>query len=496
MEVNLAALWRKKFTLAVCLFVGIAVGVGYLMVVPPTFQAQARVLVEPQNVRPAADLMGRVDPEFLPTQAETIRSPVTISRALHSVTIEPPPGTDLETFDPVRHVLKHLTVTPILKANVVTIGYRSTDADESLEVISSIVESYQNHVAELDAGNSESNAHVIASREQALREDLKTAQKQYDELCRSSPLLGQGREAAAQAVIQLNQLGSQLAETRQRRAELEGRLASLMEPTAPRSLERYATVQLEMVSEGDEERVVARRPELREPAPNAIEEILSVADPVDARAIQDIGERLRFAESRLAQLDEIYGPRHPEMVDARAAVAELEALQQQRLKDIAQAWRRHLTMTEAAEEELRKSYEAEQRRVKEAEAYLVQEQFLKSNLERAEQLHAATMAQLVQLQSAEDAVAEGRTSIQVRLLDGPAVLEEMTWPKPKLLLPFSACLGLASGIFLVLVRDEQTRGGYSSQSSSGPHRMPTDRHELNGNDHGKVRPLQKTGAAR
>lgn len=103
---------------------------------------------------------------------------------------------------------------------------------------------------------------------------------------------------------------------------------------------------------------------------------------------------------------------------------------------------------------------------------------------------------MVQMQSAEDAIAEGRTSIQVRLLDGPTLLDEMTWPNPKLLLPFSACLGLASGVFLVLVRDEQTRSGYSSQSSTEPHRMPSAQPELNGNSRGEVRPLQKSGAAR
>src|SRR5262245_12787433 len=99
--IDLFLLWRKKYVLLACALAGVVVGVGYLLWSPTMYQAEARVLVEPRGLATGVESDGRVNLEFLPTQAETVRSPLTVSRALKSVTITPPPGTDMEKFDPV-----------------------------------------------------------------------------------------------------------------------------------------------------------------------------------------------------------------------------------------------------------------------------------------------------------------------------------------------------------------------------------------------------------
>ncbi len=465
MEFDLAVIWRNKAVLVACMFAGAAVGLGYLCFATPSYMAQARVLVQPQGIAPETQPRGRIDPEFLPTQAETIRSPVTISRALESTLVTPPPGADLETFDPVQYVLKGLKVTPILKANVLTVGYRSADAMEAQEVISSIVDAYRAHVSEHDKGEFKADIEVIAARESSLRNELEEAQKEYDALVRASPLLGQGTEATAQANSQLNRVGNQLAEVRLRRAEWETRLNVLDDADR----DYVTTSTSEPTAVDGETRVVSRKPSISHPSDHQFKEILKFVEGEDARQLQQTNDRLRFAELQVAQLDKTYGPLHPDLIAARSEVSELALLKQQRLENLLQSWRRQLVETKAVEKELEGAVAAEQQKARLIEADLVQEEFLRGNVDRIEQLHSAASAQLTELRSAEHAFAAGRTSIQVRVLDGPTLIDDMTWPKPKRLLPAAACFGLAAGIFLVLIKSQSERSN-----------IPLDSHPIHG----------------
>lgn len=458
MELDLSTIWRRRGTLLLCALVGLGGGFGYLCLVPPTYLAQARVLVEPQGVSPEMEMRGRVDPEFLPTQAETIRSPVTIRKALKSVSVRPPSGISATEFDPVRHVLKSLQVTPILKANVVTVSYRSSDTTEAEQLIASIVEAYRQHVAELDRGATRASTEVVAARERSLRQDLEAAQREYDALRRSSPLVGQGRDANAQAVIELNRLGNQLAATWARRAELEAMLNLVTSENAPGAT--------------DGEPRVAERHEVsltRRPLTNDIENVARFAQATEAQLLQDVQDQYRFAKLRLQQLDATLGPRHPEMIAAQTELQELAIRMNQRIGEIVAGWRSQLQVAVQTVKELERSYKSKQRDAKSAEAFLVREEFLKGNIERIESLHAATAAQLAQMQSTEQAIAGGRSSIDVRILDGPVVLSEMTWPNPKLFLPAAGCLGLVFGLCLVLVGEMRPLG----PASTGPAARPS-----------------------
>jgi uncharacterized protein involved in exopolysaccharide biosynthesis len=192
-----------------------------------------------------------------------------------------------------------------------------------------------------------------------------------------------------------------------------------------------------------------------------------LAEPEDARALQEVRDQYRLARVRLKQLEKKYGPRYPELVAAQTGVVELEALAHQQVHEIVDGWRSLLDVALATELDLEKSIKAEQEAAQEAEASLVQEEFFRGNIARIEELHAATSAQLVRMQSTEEAIAGGRSSIEVRVLDGPVVLDDMTWPKPKLVLPASACLGFVLGFCGVLLRDIPPRLRPSSQHVTG-----------------------------
>ncbi len=453
--IDLLLLWRRKYVLLASLLAGVGIGLGYLQVAPTTYQAQARVLVEPRGLGSGLESDARANLEFLPTQAETIRSPITVGRALKSVQITPPSGADLDTFNPVLFVLASLRATPMLKANVLTIDYQSTIPGEAVAVISAVIESYRRDVAEADRGTWATNVEMIAARERELRHDLETLQSAYVELRQNSPLTGGiGHDATAVALAKLNELGTQLAETERRRFDRETRLSAVT--TALASSEPRPPVTTEAAVGADGQcitRVVALKPVLSRLDSHLLEQVLPCAEPVEARSLEEVEQKLRLAKFSLEQLDAAYGPKHPDLVSAKAEVTEFEELLQQRLQNIVSGWKSEVQVLKDAEQRLHAAYAAERQQLKGVDVYLVKEQMLQGNIRKIEQLHSTTLTQSEQIQAAEKAIDEGRSSIQMRILDGPRLLDDMTWPKPKLLLAAAAALGLLAGSCFILLSD-------------------------------------------
>src|SRR5215207_3238081 len=103
---DVSILWRRKGTVIFSVLSCVALGLIYLQQATPIFESEARVLIQQQDLLNAATRV-RSDAEFLSTQAEIIRSPVIIEKALKTVTIPVPEDSDM---DPVLFVLKGLKV--------------------------------------------------------------------------------------------------------------------------------------------------------------------------------------------------------------------------------------------------------------------------------------------------------------------------------------------------------------------------------------------------
>jgi polysaccharide biosynthesis transport protein len=474
--IDVLLLWRKKYVLIASLLAGVGIGFGYLRLAPTTYQAQARVLIEPRGLASGLGSDPRAaNLEFLPTQAETIRSPITVSRALKSVQITPPSGADLTTFNPVLFVLGSLRATPVLKANVLTIDYQSTIPEEAVAVISAVIESYRRDVTEADRGTWATNVEMIAARERELRHDLEALQSAYVELRQNSPLVGGvGHEAKVVALAKINELGSQLAETERRRFDRQTRLSAVAtaqawsEPRPPVTTQAAVGTDNQCVT-----RVVALKPVLSRLDSNLLEQVLPHVEPLEARSLEEVEQKLRLAKFGLEQLDATYGPKHPDLISANAEVTEFEVQLQQRLQNIVSGWKSEVQVLKAAEQRLQAAYAAERQQAKGVDVYLVKEEMLQGNIKKIEQLHATTLTQSEQIQAAEKAVAEGRSSIQMRILDGPRLLEDMMWPKPKILLAAAATLGLVAGCCFILLSDVIKRHVAASEASDECSTLPS-----------------------
>ena len=170
-------------------------------------------------------------------------------------------------------------------------------------------------------------------------------------------------------------------------------------------------------------------------------------------SLQESQEQYRLAKLQYEQLNAVYGEKHPALITAGEQLQSFEFNVSQRLADASERLRINLRLTEELEHEIRNSFVETQKEVKSAQNFISREDAHSGDIERLEQLHSAALERLNTMQSRRLAVSEGKSSIEVRILDGPLTLNDMTWPDPKTLIPLAACVGLAVGLALAFLRE-------------------------------------------
>jgi len=125
----------------------------------------------------------------------------------------------------------------------------------------------------------------------------------------------------------------------------------------------------------------------------------------------------------------------------------------QRLADAGERLRSNLRLTVEMESQVRSVFAEKQQEVRVAQKLLSREETLVQDIERLQRLHASAEEKLTSMKTRKTAVSEGKSSIDVRVLDGPLVLNDMTWPNAKKLFPLAAGVGLAVGLSLALLRE-------------------------------------------
>ena len=81
-QIDLTTIWRGKWYFVICVAISLLLGVAYLLLVDPEYDLGARLLVEEKGLPLELGQPAPRDKVFLPTQAEIIRSPAVIDRAV------------------------------------------------------------------------------------------------------------------------------------------------------------------------------------------------------------------------------------------------------------------------------------------------------------------------------------------------------------------------------------------------------------------------------
>lgn len=454
---DVSAVWRHKGWVIASVLGCVALGLVYLQQAKSIYESQARVLIQQQDLLNAAQRV-RSDAEFLATQAEIIRSPVIIEKALKTVPVAIPADSDL---DPVLFVLKGLKVSPIEKTNVLNISFRGSDREMGNKLVNTIVSCYAEFMNSTEATRASDSLRLMRQREETLRARLASLQQKHQELRKDSPQIGQGRDAMNLPMATLKDIGSQLAATGTRRMELENRLrvsasfSKLM--GAPATLSKRE-VKSEAIADASgvtpvSTTVASAYPFVPDESSQAPPAVVSLADgtavaTADPAKIQEHLWRVKGLAMDLAQ---VYGPRHPEVRALQQQITLWEKRVAESQLNSTAAIAVELEALKVAEHDLAEKYREEMVATRKLDSFLFQEQQIVDDIARVDQSYKATMEAMTQMEMAAQALDGGAGSLTVRVLESPDLVENLVWPVPAQFLGLCAVVGfLGSSVLLVL----------------------------------------------
>ncbi len=467
--VSASVIWRGKWFIFACMVASLGTAAAYLHHAKPVFEAEARLLVRQKGLQFDRESSFLKDRQFLATEAEILRSEAVLERALQLASPKLPDG---YSGDPMTLVLDSLTVTPSPVADVLTVSYRSHSEQDTVAVLRAALDSYQEALHQSEGDDYVSTAKVLAQREQSLRDELKQLQNQYALLRAGSPLVGQGREALNLHTQQLSTLGDRLATARGRKFEIEKKLESFVgfKQKDPDVIQlvvlREIGVELPSEQAVADGVVTASHAELSD-----MHDVVSLSyTGFGDVALHNSAAAQMFrqqAESKLAQMHDVerqywlakaalirlqQHATHPSYRTAESEVKHWEQLVSQHRED----WHRflqeqvdalhtvlqqELETAAKAESQLEKLYVETQEQAKELDLYLLEEQAIEADIARLESVHGTILARLVDFELADQSVAGGHASVEVRVLEGPELTNHIVWPMPPFVLAGSLLLG-------------------------------------------------------
>jgi len=351
-------------------------------------------------------------------------------------------------------VLDKLDVEPLLGTHVLSLQFQAYDKDQALAMLSSVIASYREFLQDRERSSHQEVILLLADRERELREEIARLHREFERMHSLSPLLGRDEQAAEAQRASLTKLAELVSTTKQRRIQLENyrsELAVLREreqhlaDQQPPSSE--PTTMVGAAASGLDSAALTLQNQRRAAADllsrMSREGVVSLEDPVRLQ------EALSEALVREAELDQKFGERHPEIRAVRGLIRSLRDRIDQSVLNAPQMVDRELQSVRDHEARLTSAYEEEFDRVKEVDGFLLREQQALSEVERVQAVHDTVVTQLHQLDLADEAVSGGRPSVSVRILDGPVVDTDQTWPKPLPLLALCAVVGACGGFVFV-----------------------------------------------
>lgn len=288
----LAARWKASLVVLLAV-VGLAVAVSLLL--PKKYTAIASVMLDVRSPDPVAGMVlaGMMTPAYMATQVDLMSSERVARRAIQSLKlnqstqmreqwIETTGGKgDFEAW--LSDVLlQSLDIKPSRESNVISISYVSPDPNFSAALANAFMQAYIDTSLELRVDPARQYSGFFDERAKALRDEVEAAQAKLSAYQRSKGLLATDERLDIENA-RLSELSSQLVMLQALAAESGGRQAQ-----------------------------AGTRPE-------QMQEVMN--NPLVASLSSDVARE----ETRLKELTSRLGERHPQVVEARARLAELHA---------------------------------------------------------------------------------------------------------------------------------------------------------------------------
>ncbi len=460
--VTIPSLWAHKWLVLAVTGLCVLAGVAYVCVAVPVYEVKTRLSIakggDPSKAVPD-DV--REDRFFMGTQAEAISSPLIVRKAMAEAPLTIPAR---YADDPMRFVLEALKVSPIVNTNVMAIRFHGSNSDEALRFVAALVKSYEEYIQTTETNSGGAAMELLAQRERELRDELKAAEQAYAELRKASPLVGQGNDQIAASTEVLGAISRSLGEVRVRRCEMQSRLAMVEQAeTEMAASERTDADKPAVVAAFVSHQDIVADEDAAASAGHSVvtSSVRNAAQLSDmsgkmrsssgagSEDLADIEKQLRAAQVAKDRVAQQYGELHPAYRRAESEIAKWQTLLQDRLTITVDSMQHQCSLDSSTEKGLSEVYEAELKKAKELDDYVVREEALLAEIARVEKVHGAVFGQLTDAKLWDKALEQGRTSVSVQDLDGGDRRAELLWPMPIVFIAACALIGFALAVLFV-----------------------------------------------
>ena len=407
------AIRERRQILVIGLISGIAFGAFILLVSTTLYAVSAQVVLERRDVsgKSTSDGAGTGGSAFVATQAEVMASRSVVERAVASI----PRAAHLDEDDDAElDALESVVATPITGTQVIALGYLGPDAEHGVRLIEAIVDSYRKVIIDIERQRQQQELAAKQVEIGLLEVEAVEVEKEIEAIRNENGILGNGGEAAEVQAQILRDYSQQITEVRNQRIALENRLAT-----------------------------GGKR--------------LAILDP----AMKELQSQLWKAEAELARVQLTLMPKHPAVESAQQ---EVDILRKQLIANSSAtpaALRRDIEATTGLETQLDLAYTRERERMATIESYRREEGLLVSELERIRAMVDSRRGELVDQRLMTRLAEAGEIGVTARIIAAPTPPESATWPRPKLILPACAFLGLVGGFTAAVISLRQSREDWS-----------------------------------
>ncbi len=457
---DLTGLWsiltRYAVSIAMLTIVSLLLAIFYLIVTPPTYQANTTLFIDPRPKKILTDDSSQAgvgtDLALLESQVSIIRSDAVLGRVVTAMALDqdvefaPPSGGGIGARvramlrvattpapDPrtqaIASLANRVVVKRAQKTYVVEIEASSSSPVKAARIAQAIADAYLADQTTAKSDEAQRANTLIDARLGELRQQVRNAEIKIDEFRKANKILSS--EGGTVGEQQLTRLNQELISASSQASEAKARLD---EVTAAVKLGTYDTI----------------------------------TDPAKTGLVQRLREQLAQVSRREAALSAQLLPKHPVLLDIRSQVAEVKAQIAAELKRVAATARAEFQVADAREREVARTLELAKTEVGRTNTAQIK-------LRELEQ-EAAASRELLRVFLARSKETEEQQKISApdaRMLSPPSVPTRPSKPIPSLVIALGLLGGLAAGVARALIGDHFDRRLRSSADVEASTGLPT-----------------------
>jgi succinoglycan biosynthesis transport protein ExoP len=425
---GLRTLWQHRVLIIVTTLAIFCVGVFYIALTKPTYTAQAAILVDPRDAR-ATNLDSVLpgigaDSAAISSQVSVIESRDLLSSVFDAEGLV----SDPEFSDPGMAAKLISLVKPVRQLGrdaifekfqglvsaqregltyVIDVSFKSRDPDKAARIVNAIVARYNAYLVGQTEGATDDASAALSGKIVGLQAAVSDAERTVQDFKSSHHIFDATTGGSVQS--QIDQLTTQIGAAQDQANQAQSKYdQAIADGTSPQGLAKLAEIASSTATD-------------------------KLRDDYNQRA------------AALANAQALFGPKHPNVVSLEAELSKLEGLMAREADRIIQELKANRDLATQNVGRLQANLASLREQGNRSDMAQVQLRELQRNADAAR-----SVLDDFQKRAQETSQMHGLQISQIRVISSAVAPTQATWPKPLLLLPVSALLGLAAGCGLAL----------------------------------------------